>query len=309
MVFRILVVALVVATTAASFAAPRVPVSYNARCYPQAPLTAAPALSVPEEEAGKIQSCLFLKAPRQRQRFFLTGRFTRIKNLFRFLPQRGVQRQHKKRKALAFAMAAFVWLQAGQPKQVQAATINTPVRVEQVQRGGDRGESGKSKSKAVNRFAKRQASQKASAMHGKLAVAAVAGTMVVAPLAGFVMSRRDKETTDDNEGGMNGFSAVAAQAGVKSRNTASSTKPTNTSRKESAANFNALREKEKKQVVDKVLKKASAARQKVDSDVYLKSLQKEKSVIHSALETLKKSPPAAPVAAATQQVKSIVSGT
>ena len=311
MVARLLVAALLVATTAGSFTAPWIPEAASptgctARFQPHTRLTVAPVISVPEEESGKIQNILFPKAPRRRNLFSLTDHFARVKNLFRFLQQQQQQRgvQHK-RKALALALAAFVWLQIGQPRHVHAAaTANKPALVEQVQRGGDRGESGKSKIK------KRRASQKvsATAMHGKLAVAAVAGTMVVAPSAGFVMSRREKEATDHDKGGRNGFSAVAAQAGVKTRNTASSTKPTKTSRKESTANFNALREQEKKQVVDKVLRKANAARQKVDSDVYLKSLQKEKSVIHSALETLKKGPPAAPVAAATQQVKAIVSG-
>lgn len=309
MVARLLVAALLVARTAGSFTAPRIPEAASstgstARFQPHTRLTVAPVISVPEEESGKIQNILFPKAPRRRNLFSLTDHFARVKNLFRFLQQQQRGVQHK-RKALALALAAFVWLQAGQPRHVHAAaTTNKPALVEQVQRGGDRGESGKSKIK------KRRASQKVSstAMHGKLAVAAVAGTMVVAPSAGFVMSRREKETNDHDKGGRNGFSAVAAQAGVKTRNTASSTKPTKTSRKESTANFNALREQEKKQVVDKVLKKANAARQKVDSDVYLKSLQKEKSVIHSALETLKKGPPAAPVAAATQQVKAIVSG-
>ena len=198
-------------------------------------------------------------------------------------------------------------MRAGSPQEAHASTTaaaitTTTPAVEHVQRGGGR----------INAFPKRSSSRKvsATAMNGKLA-AAVAGTVAVAPSAGLVMNRVRNTSgggSDDDDDDLEMMDTEKGSAVVQAAKKNDPTKTTTTTTGETAADLDAMieekvterREQEKKAIVEKVLKNATEARQKVDSDVYMKSLQKEKSAIASALESLKNSPP---TAAPAPQVK------
>lgn len=260
------------------------------RSYGQQPLSwiATASSNEPMGEKDSLFSSIRRRRRRRRQLKSLALNLVNPIRRFRF-------RFHKRRRALGIALAALVWMRAAGGGHMEAhatatTTIAAPAAIEKVERGG-----GGSSLKLIPKSSAGQ--QKASSMNGKMAVA-VAGTFAVAPSAGFLMNRSRKlnEEDDDDEADLdNNKPSAVLQAAKQTTNnsaaTATTVKPSNTKNGETAADLDAMIgekvEQKKKVIVEKVLKTATNARQKVDSKTYMQSLQKEKSIISTALKTLK----------------------
>jgi len=202
----------------------------------------------------------------------------------------------QKRRALAFCLVVFAWGRTGSSKVAHAvpsiasqSTTSPAAPFEQAQkpRGGGILTSRKDK--------------KDKSMNAKMATA-IAGTVVLAPSIGLIIGKKVSETGNKDakklESKKTASTVLQAAKTNQTQFTNTTNTPTNSTTKQfetSAdldakikAKVNESREKEKKEILDKVLRKANEARQKVDSKTYMKSLQKEKAAVHDALESFKK---------------------
>ena len=263
--FKVVVVS-VVASTALAFMAPAYHARKPAR---QVPMTMAPSLVPPAfrqqmrvEDLDNVVNGLFGNNKKENSRRFSLRRF------FQGFVQFATKNKRKRLAALVFA--ATVWCRGLAPYHdevpvahataIEQVQTEAQVELEEGTTEGAEVELSEDVSVAGNEEPKRGVASR------KLATT-LTGTAVFVPSVGyFILREQKKESSADS----------VEETEILPNATIATTDDVQPS------------ENQKKVLVQNVLDKAKKARLKVDADTYLKSLQKEKSVITSAISKLTK---------------------